>query len=574
MMALPEVDAVMSVQRANLSDPPLVRPAPDAAPVRASRLPEGMELFARPLIPLAVVLTLAFLVVLGISFARSAGLVAALWGASAFAVAIWLRGGRGWAFDLSFAGLIAIGIAAGELMAGNSAELTVMFTAMQVLEIVTALVLIRRFAPTDPFSTVDGATRFLIAAAVIAPVPAGLSAASYLTLIHGHDFISTFQTWWFGHALGFATLTPFAMSLTRRRMRLLAHPLRLAEGIGLLALLVGVVSWVFLQSSLPLSFLVSPLLLLVAVRMRLLGSTLGLMLVGMIAIGLTMYGSGPFTINDSLTRSEQVMMAQLFVVVGCLPTLLVSSVLEERDALAAAAKIGKRRAELASGAKSRLLANVAHEIKSPIGGVISIADLWSSGQLGPVTPTQTEMAAMLVKTARQVEALAHDLLDVARAEAGAVSVQLRPTDAAGLLEDMRRSWAVRPETRGLVIALTRDPEPVVALADSQRLAQVLDNLISNAVKYGAAGGRIQLGAMRLDGLVRLEVRDDGPGLSAEKQAQLFEPFNRLGLERSTIEGHGIGLALAKRLVELQNGRIGVTSAPGQGATFWVELPAA
>ena len=565
----------MSVQRASLSDTPLVRaPLADATPARTRRLPEGMELFSRPLIPLAVVLTLAFLVVLGISFARSAGLVAALWGASAFAVAIWLRGGRGWAFDLSFAGLIAIGIAAGELMAGNSAELTVMFTAMQVLEIVTALVLIRRFAPTDPFSTVDGATRFLIAAAVIAPVPAGLSAAGYLTLIHGHDFFSTFQTWWFGHALGFATLTPFAMSLTRRRMRLIARPLRLAEGVGLLLLLVAVVSWVFLQSSLPLSFVASPLLLLVAVRMRLLGSTFALMLVGMIAIGLTMYGYGPFTLNDSLTRSEQVMLAQLFVVLGCLPTLLVSSVLEERDALAAAAKIGKRRAELASGAKSRLLANVAHEIKSPIGGVISIADLWSSGQLGPVNATQTEMAAMLVKTARQVEALAHDLLDVARAEAGAVSVQLRPTDAAGLLEDMRRSWAVRPETRGVSITLARDPEPVVALADSQRLAQVLDNLISNAVKYGAAGGRIQLSASRIDDIVRLEVSDDGPGLSPEKQAQLFEPFNRLGLERSTIEGHGIGLALAKRLVELQDGRIGVTSAPGAGATFWVELPAA
>lgn len=562
----------MSVQSANLSNSTVLRPLADAVPARVRRLPEGMELFSRPLVPLAIVLILAFLVVLGISFARLP--VAALWGASSFAVAIWLRGGHGWAFDLSFASLIAVGIAAGELMAGNSAELTVMFTAMQVLEIVTALILIRRFAPSDPFSTVDGSVRFLIAAAVLAPVPAGLSAAACLTLIHGHDFLSSFQTWWFGHALGFATLTPLAMSITRDRIRLFAHPARLAEGVGLLLLLAGVVTWVFLQNSLPLSFVASPLLLLVAMRLRLLGSTLGLILVGLIAIGMTMDGYGPFTLNDSLTRSEQVMLAQLFVVLGCLPTLLVSSVLEERDALAAAARIGKRNAELASGAKSRLLANVAHEIKSPIGGIIGIADLWSSGQLGPVTPAQAEVTGILVKTARQVEALAHDLLDVARAEAGAVLVQLRPTNATGLMEDMRRSWAVRPETHGLAITLTRNPEPVIALADSQRLAQVLDSLISNAAKYGAAGGRIQLSANRLDDHVRLEVRDDGPGLSPEKQAQLFEPFNRIGLERSTIEGHGIGLALAKRLVELQDGRIGVTSTPGRGATFWVELPAA
>ena len=74
--------------------------------------------------------------------------------------------------------------------------------------------------------------------------------------------------------------------------------------------------------------------------------------------------------------------------------------------------------------------------------------------------------------------------------------------------------------------------------------------------------------------VRIEVSDRGPGLTPEKQAQLFEPFNRLGLERSSVEGHGIGLALAKRLVELQGGSIGVDSVQGEGATFWVELPAA
>ena len=114
----------------------------------------------------------------------------------------------------------------------------------------------------------------------------------------------------------------------------------------------------------------------------------------------------------------------------------------------------------------------------------------------------------------------------------------------------------------------------MALADSQRLVQVIGNLASNAMKYGAAGGSVIFRARRIFDGVRIEVIDRGPGLSLEKQAQLFEPFNRLGLERSTVEGHGIGLALAKRLTELQGGSIGVNSTPGEGATFWVELPAA
>ena len=217
---------------------------------------------------------------------------------------------------------------------------------------------------------------------------------------------------------------------------------------------------------------------------------------------------------------------------------------------------------------------MAHEIKSPVGGIIGIGELWKSGQIGEVTEAQKDMADMLVRTSRQIEALSHDLLDVARAESGAVKVDLRPTDVHGVLEDVARVTALRPDAAGVRIEMECAVDGMVVLADSQLLAQVLGNLSSNAVKYGASGGVVTLKAIRVKGGVRIEVIDRGPGLSPEKQAQLFEPFNRLGLERSTIEGHGIGLALAKRLVELQRGDIGVVSEPGAGATFWVELPAA
>jgi len=134
--------------------------------------------------------------------------------------------------------------------------------------------------------------------------------------------------------------------------------------------------------------------------------------------------------------------------------------------------------------------------------------------------------------------------------------------------------AMRPDAQGLRLEVITEGEGLVALVDSQRLTQVVSNLASNAVKYGAYGGVVVLRASKTGEGVRIEVIDRGPGLTVEQQAQLFEPFNRLGLERTAVEGHGIGLALAKRLVELQGGSIGVTSVPGEGATFWVELPAA
>jgi len=148
-------------------------------------------------------------------------------------------------------------------------------------------------------------------------------------------------------------------------------------------------------------------------------------------------------------------------------------------------------------------------------------------------------------------------------------MDLRPVDVAGVVEDVRRGITLRKEAEGLTLTVERENDDLVALADSIRLNQVVGNLVTNAVKYGASGGVVTLRTRRVGRNIRVEVIDKGPGLSVDKQAQLFEPFNRLGLERSAIEGHGIGLTLAKRLTELQGGEIGVISAPGEGATVVV-----
>lgn len=542
------------------------------APMAARAGVATLSGFGQPFAPVFTAMAVMVLVVLSLTYARSADAVAALWGAGGVAVAVWLRTSRGPLYDLSFGALVALGVAAGNLLAGNSTTLTAMFTVANLIDIYLAVLLARRFAPTLNLATVEGACRFLISAALVAPLPAAALVGGFLWYINGANFLQTAQTWWFGHALSIAVVGSFGLAMTRRELIRFRAPARAIEALVLIGLLTAASAAIFLNQALPITFVTLPLLLIVAVRLRMLGVTAALVIMTVLSVGGAMAGKGPY--SASFDGPDRAMMAQLLVLFGYMPIMLVAALLEERDRLSERARQGQVRAERASEAKSRLLANVAHEIKSPVGGIIGIGELWKSGQLGATTATQTEMADMLVKTARQIEALSHDLLDVARAESGAVKVELRPTDVPGVLEDVRRSTALRPEAAGVRIEVVSEGDGLVALADSQRLSQVVANLASNAVKYGAEGGSVTLRAFRIHDGVRIEVIDRGPGLTAEKQAQLFEPFNRLGLERSAVEGHGIGLAIARRLVELQRGTIGVDSTPGEGATFWVELPAA
>lgn len=535
---------------------------------------QGLSLFlSRPLEPILGALAVVALIVGAIMFARTAGLIAALWAANGVAIGLWLRKDRGRTYDLCFGGLLTVAIAIAELLVGNSYQLTLLFTVANMLEIVLAVYLVRRFGKGLDLATMDGVRRFLVTAVVLAPIPAAALAAVGLNVLQGADLNATFLTWWFGHALGVAGLGGLILGLSRRESVRMRRPAKLAEAAVLMTALGTLFFCVFSPLAIPLGVVSMPLILLIAVRLRFCGMSLATVVISFLAVGGSMQGFGPYAaMFDGPGRA---IMSQILVLMAYLPAILIVGALEERDGLTRTAQLAQARAERASDGKSRLLANVSHEIKSPIAGVIGIAELWRDGKLGQVTQTQAEMSDMLVKTARQIEALAYDLLDVSRAEAGAVSVDLKPVDVGALLEDVRRSAALRPEAHGVRLEIVTVGDKLVASADSVRLSQVLSNLTSNALKYGASGGVVRFKAEPVDGgRVKISVIDRGPGLSETKQAELFEPFNRLGMEKSTVEGHGIGLALAKRLVELQNGRIGVDSKPGDGAAFWVELPAA
>jgi signal transduction histidine kinase len=166
------------------------------------------------------------------------------------------------------------------------------------------------------------------------------------------------------------------------------------------------------------------------------------------------------------------------------------------------------------------------------------------------------------------------VLDISRVETGAMSLSLEPVSVAGSIAgviDLLHSVAYA-SGHAIDTDLT-DAANAYVLADQQRLRQVLTNLVSNALKYNRAGGRVDLRALRVGNRVRLEVADQGDGLSEGEMALLFVPFERLNAASHGIEGTGLGLALSKTLTETMGGKIGASSTPGEGSTFYVELAA-
>ncbi len=224
-----------------------------------------------------------------------------------------------------------------------------------------------------------------------------------------------------------------------------------------------------------------------------------------------------------------------------------------------------------SEAKSQFLARMSHELRTPLNAVLGFAQLLRREDGLPPAQRQAHVDHILA-AGEHLLSLINDVLDLSRLESDHTALVLEPvplqqalTQALGLVEPLARRLSVHLESA---------PAPERVLAQPTRLRQVLLNLLSNAIKYNRPGGRVSIRTSREGDAVTLHVRDTGRGLDAEQMAHLFEPFNRLGIEREGIEGTGIGLAIVKALLEHMGGSIAVHSEPGVGSEFRMTLACA
>ena len=227
----------------------------------------------------------------------------------------------------------------------------------------------------------------------------------------------------------------------------------------------------------------------------------------------------------------------------------------------------------AQKAQNAFLSRVSHELRTPLNAIIGFAQLL---ELEPAeSPRRPVWVRTLLDSGRQLLALVNDLLDLSSARTGLLQFTRTSVEIGPLLREVWVLHATDAAHAGLAFADSAGAAAGLrVMADPRRLRQVLSNLVSNAIKYNRPGGRVRVSARRDGEAVALSVEDDGPGLDAAQLERLFQPFERLGAQHTPIAGTGLGLALARQLVEAMGGTIEVDSTPGRGSRFTVRLEAA
>jgi PAS domain S-box-containing protein len=238
------------------------------------------------------------------------------------------------------------------------------------------------------------------------------------------------------------------------------------------------------------------------------------------------------------------------------------------------AQLARIAAEAANSAKTEFLSRISHELRTPLNAVLGFAELLRNEAQGSLNARQQEQLGLVLQAGHHLRLLIGEMLDISRIESGQLQVEMRDFELCELLAGALRMCEPQASERRVSLQTGFTPGCTVLMrSDPARLHQVLLNLLSNAIKYNRAEGWVRLELERDLHFVHIVVRDNGLGMSAEQQAQLFQPFNRLGRERSDVEGTGIGLVLVRQLVGLLGGEISVSSRLGEGTVVRVTLPA-
>jgi signal transduction histidine kinase len=229
--------------------------------------------------------------------------------------------------------------------------------------------------------------------------------------------------------------------------------------------------------------------------------------------------------------------------------------------------------ETASRHKSDFLATMSHELRTPLNAIIGFSEVLHEQMFGELNERQLAYVNDVLEAGQHLLSLINDVLDLAKIEAGRLDLQVSQVVIPDVLRGALSMHSERASRGDLELNLTTEPEQITIPADERRLRQIVFNLVSNAVKFTPAGGRVDVSARLKDGEVEIAVADTGPGIAAGDLEAIFKEFEQTS-EGKQLEGTGLGLPLSRKLAELHGGRLWAESRPGHGSTFHLILPIA
>lgn len=215
--------------------------------------------------------------------------------------------------------------------------------------------------------------------------------------------------------------------------------------------------------------------------------------------------------------------------------------------------------------KSQLLATISHELRTPLTAIIGYAELMET--------VKKDYSRQIVLAAEQLLTIVNDILDLSKMEAGKYELVIEAFDLRNAISSSIQMLRVKAEQQGIDIVFNSADTPVFLEGDEKRIRQVIINLLNNAIKFSPAGGKIVFTLWEENRYLFFSIKDEGIGIEPEDLEKIFEPFYQIGdYPGKKEEGTGLGLPLAKQIIEIHQGEILVTSKPGKGSTFTVKLP--
>jgi len=231
----------------------------------------------------------------------------------------------------------------------------------------------------------------------------------------------------------------------------------------------------------------------------------------------------------------------------------------------------KMLAEKASQSKTEFLSRMSHELRTPMNAILGFGQILEHNLNGTMTEEEVDSVQEILKGGYHLLELINEVLDLSRVESGRLQLSLEDVELCQLVKETTMLIKPLADSSQISINLPDTLENMIIHADRMRIKQVIVNILSNAVKYNRKQGSIDIKCEKEKDLIRLSISDTGPGIPKGLQNRVFEPFDRLNADTTTIEGTGIGLSLAKKLIEFMNGRIGFDSCENKGTTFWIEI---